>query len=92
MHKLIVEQSQNGYILTGKFNDSELISKVVIEEKEESDSELNAMRELLFTIKEYFGVYHSEHNEKNLTIEIERTQTKPPPTSKPSIGKTVFNP
>lgn len=74
MHKLIVEASQNGYILTGKFNDSDLISKVVIEEKDGEDAELTAMRDLLCAIKEYFDVYYSKHNEKNLMIEIEKTK------------------
>jgi hypothetical protein len=72
--KLIIESSQNGYILTGKFNDNDLISKVVIEEKDGEDSELEAMQDLLYAIKEYFGVYYSKHNEKNLVVEIEKTR------------------
>ena len=69
--KVIIEATQNGYILTGKFDNSELVSKVVIAEKDVLDSELVAMQELLYNIKEYFGVYYSKHNNKNLTIEIE---------------------
>ena len=71
--KLIIESTQNGYILTGKFNDNDFITKVVIEEKDEENSDLIVMQNLLYMIKEYFGVYYSKHNEKNLTIEIEKT-------------------
>jgi len=74
--KLVIEASQNGYILAGKFNDSDLISKIVIEEKDTNDSELIAMQDLLFAIKEYFGVYYSKHNAKNLVIEIEDKNEK----------------
>ena len=71
MQKLTVEQTNNGYILVGKFNDSEIKTKIVIEEKDEEHSDLLAMQELLWQIKEYFGVYNSKHNKKNLMIEIE---------------------
>jgi hypothetical protein len=69
--KLIIEQIKNGYILLGKFSDDLMNQqKIVIEEKESEDGELEAMQELLWQIKEYFGVYHSKHNKKNLIIEI----------------------
>ena len=70
--RLIIEQTSNGYILTGKFNDSDMISKVVIEENDEED--LEAMQEVLFTVKEYFGKYYSKHNKKNLEIEIKENK------------------
>jgi len=74
MQKLQIEQTNNGYIMTGKFNDSEEKTKIVIEEKDEEDSELIAMQDLLWQIKEYFGIYNSKHNKKNLNIEIEETK------------------
>lgn len=66
--KLMIEQTNNGFILQGKFDDtSGMLSKQVIEDK---DDELESMKELLYTVKEYFGCYNSKHNQKNLTIEI----------------------
>jgi len=70
MHKLTIEASSNGYILTGKFNDSEIVSKVVIETPDTENGELESMKQLLWEIREYFGVYYSKHNENNLEIEI----------------------
>ncbi len=74
MQKLTIEQTNNGYIMIGKFNDSEIKTKIVIEETDEEDSELIAMQDLLWQIKEYFGIYSSKHNKKNLNIEIEETK------------------
>ena len=72
MFRLVIEASQNGYILTGKFAENDMTSKVVIEESEnKEDADLEAMQNLLFTVKEYFGMYYSKHNKKNLVIEIE---------------------
>jgi hypothetical protein len=69
--KLIIEQTKNGFILSGKFNDDLMNQqKIVIEEEEKENSDLEAMEKLLWQIKEYFGVYYSKHNKKNLVIEI----------------------
>jgi len=70
MHKLTIESSSNGYILTGKFGSSEITSKVVIETPDTENGDLESMKQLLWEIKEYFGVYYSKHNENNLEIEI----------------------
>ena len=71
MTKLIIESTDNGYILSGKFENSDAISKIVIQDNAESDSDLDTMSALLHEVKEYFGIYYSKHNEKNLMIKIE---------------------
>jgi len=76
MNKLLIEQTRNGYILTGNFNESNNEkSKVVIEEKEIENGEMIAMQDLLYLIKEHFGVYYSKYNKENLVIEIEKNDT-----------------
>ena len=68
--KLEIVRGDNGFILKGRFGDSELITKHVIEEKDEEFGELEAMQNLLWEVMEYFGCYYSKHQKKNLTIEI----------------------
>jgi len=69
-YKLEIKKVNNGFILKGRFDDSEEIDERVIEESDLVDNELEVMRNLLFEVKEYFGVYYSKHNVKNLTIDV----------------------
>jgi len=69
MWKLEIKKVINGYILKGKFGDSDIVEEVLIEEKE---NELFAMQELLYQIKEYFACYYSKHNKENLIIKVEK--------------------
>lgn len=79
--KLEISKADNGYILKGKFNDSDIETQVIIEEKEgavyddNKDSaqfhDLSAMEELLYNVKNYFAIYYSKHNKRNLIIKIE---------------------
>jgi len=69
MSKLKIERVSNGYILTGQFGDSEIISKELIEDENPME-ELTTMKELLLEVKAYFGIYYSKHNEENLIVEI----------------------
>ena len=79
--KLEIRKVNNGYVLRGKFGDSELITEEVIEEKDEDiysqDSnryllayDLTAMKDVLYLIMEYFGTFHSKHNRRNLEVRI----------------------
>ncbi len=68
--ELEIKKADNGYILKGRFGDSEQVSYRIIEEEDDEDGELKAMEKLLYEVKEYFGVYYSKHNKKNLIIEI----------------------
>jgi len=68
--KLEIKRVSNGYILSGKFGDSDVKTDLLIEELEEEDSELKAMKKLLWEITNYFGIFWSKHNKKNLNIEI----------------------
>jgi uncharacterized protein (UPF0262 family) len=74
--KLEIKKVTNGYIVKGKFNDSKIANEVVIEEEEQSKSELLAMQQLLFLVKDYFACYNSKHNKENLIIEIEKNEEK----------------
>jgi len=76
MQKLQIEQTENGYIIVGKFNDNEEKTKIVIEEQDDDGAGLIAMQCLLWQIKEYFGIYNSKHNKKNLVIEIESNKSE----------------
>jgi hypothetical protein len=77
--KLEIKKVNNGYILKGKFGDSDIVSEQVIEENgddiystdEMMSSNLNAIQNVLYEVMEYFGVYYSDHNKRNLKIEIE---------------------
>ena len=73
--KLEIKKVSNGYILRGRFDNGETISTLIIQEKGVEGDELEAMEKLLWEIKEYFGVYYSKHNKKNLVIEIQENET-----------------
>lgn len=68
--KLKIKKVTNGYILKGKFGDSDIITELVIEENNTSDTSLEAMSHVLYEVKEYFGIYYSKHNKQNLEINI----------------------
>jgi len=71
MWKLEIERVENGYILKGKFNGAEEETSVVVAEGENEFSDLESMRDLLYQIKEYFGVYYSKHSKRNIVINQE---------------------
>ena len=69
---LNIERAFNGYILTGT-NTNDCPYKLIIEEKEEADSnlvEFKAMQSLFYQIMEYFGVFNSKHNKYRLEIKV----------------------
>lgn len=69
-----IEKGTNGYILQGKFGDSEIIQKEVIEIKdmgiEEGLAERKAMQELCWSLMDYFAVFNSKHDKYRLDIRV----------------------
>ncbi len=75
--QLEIESVSNGYIIKGQSTDLDRVNVVeVIIKPETEEGDLEAMQELLYKIKEYFGVYHSKHNKKNLEINIVENKEK----------------
>jgi len=69
--KLEIRKVNNGYILKGKFNDTDIVSEVLIENTNETEfNKEETMKKLLCEVKDYFGIYYSKHNKKNLKIEV----------------------
>jgi len=77
--ELKIRKVQNGYILEHEDENEEddyFSQEEVIEEKDtspifdESHGELEAMKEVLWKVKDYFGVSYSKHNKRNIVIEI----------------------
>lgn len=70
MDDLIVKHCDNGYIIC--YYDEELgkEKKIIFEDQYTEIGDLEAMKNLLWFIKEHFGVFHSKHNKQNLVIEI----------------------
>lgn len=71
--ELHITKAKNGYYMMWQEEvEREVINhQEVFEEKDGEDEEIECMRRLLLRIKEYFGVYYSKHNQKNLVVEIE---------------------
>jgi len=75
--ELNIRRVQNGFVLKYTPDEGEEgceKSEFVINFDEDADdekqAELKAMEKLLWQVKEYFGVYWSKHNKRNLNIEI----------------------
>ena len=76
--KLEIRKVDNGYILRGRTReDAPPIAiddiEIVVETLDTEFSELESMQKLLYEVKEYFAVYYSKHDKKNVIIEIEET-------------------
>lgn len=72
-----ISKAENGYICEWyeEIEDNHLTKKqYVIEELECEYCELQAMRDLLYFIKEYFGLYHSKHDKFNLYVEVKEEE------------------
>ena len=70
--KLEITKVENGFTVKKFCEELDREQIEVYEEKEmEINSELECMKNLLWDIKEYFGVNHSKHNKVNLNINIE---------------------
>lgn len=66
-----IESVNNGYEVSYKGGDFE--GKVVFQEKEnyEPDIDKSHVVDMLYDVLEYFGVFYSKHNKKNITIKYE---------------------
>lgn len=73
--KIEVSRADNGYILKYR-NDNGAISVDVVEEEDSQFGELEACRQMLLIVKEYFGIYYSDHNEINLNIEVKKNENR----------------
>ena len=72
--KLRIERIGNGFIV--KFRDENgNKEKMAFEEMEDAPDELDATRSMLHFVLDYFGIYQSKHNARNLVIEVRNTST-----------------
>lgn len=65
-----ITEVDNGYILEWQ---DEIDEKEIIVHKEvysSNECELECMKKVLIRIKEYFGMFYSKHENKNLIIEV----------------------
>ena len=63
--KLEIRKADNGYILTGKFGDSDMVSEMLIEE---DDDELSAIEDVLWGVLDYFGCVGNKWDEEKIGI------------------------
>ena len=74
--EITVRKADNGYLLMWEDESEDgsglIKHTTVIEEK--TDKELESMEEVLFAVKEFFGVYYSKHNKENLMVGIKKTE------------------
>lgn len=68
---LSITKVANGYLVI--YNEDGIGIKKVFEEQDTEDGELECTKNLLYYIKEHFGVYYSKHNKNNLVLNIEKT-------------------
>lgn len=74
---LTIKKVSNGYVLEypDDLDDETRTTReniiLVVEEQDREDGELEAAQKMLQEVKEYFGIYHSKHNKKNLVVKIE---------------------
>lgn len=74
MVKLEIEHAENGYIVSwmDEYDDgTPLPKKRVVREFDNEFGELEAMQELLYEVKDFFGVGYNKHASKNLVIKFE---------------------
>lgn len=69
---LTITKGKNGYVLSHKdeFGNPQVF---VIQESDWDDNvELEAMKDVLWNISEYFGIYFSKHSPINLNITLDK--------------------
>lgn len=67
--KLEIRKVENGFVLAGRFGDSEEIEELVVEEEEESSVEAGA--NLLWEVMDYFNLGGSKHDATRLGVAID---------------------
>lgn len=79
---LEIKRIHNGFILKGKFGDSEIVDEhAIIHENDdiydkdiEFANNLSLTKRVLETIQEWMGTYYSKHNNRNISIIIEENK------------------
>ena len=74
---IAVERVTNGYICWWYDEDEEgkpFIQSQVFEEVDMENGELEATMNMLYFVKEHFGVHFSKHNKFNLDISIKKNK------------------
>jgi len=77
-----IKKVENGFILT-RLDQEDMEDNVenkdyVFEYKEDLDGEdndLEAVQRMLYELLEYFAIFYSKHNKKNIKVEIENNKT-----------------
>ncbi len=72
--KIEVVRCVNGYRICyyDEMEDEVMVKhEEVFQEKDTETGELECMQELLYYIKEHFGIYYSKHSKHNIVINIE---------------------
>jgi hypothetical protein len=74
---LRVTNCVNGYRATWleECEDETRVMEMVFEAADTEIGELEAMKNLLWFVKEHFGIYLNKHNQQNLVIEIQDMNT-----------------
>jgi len=73
-----IKKVENGFILEKHDNEDGGIMESVFEYKEDLDGEdndLEAVQRMLYELLEYFAIFYSKHNKKNIKVEIENNKT-----------------
>ena len=72
-----IKKVENGYIceIPEELAEGENTIKLY-QETDKENSELETMKELLYDIKEYFGIFNSKHKKFNLNIYIEENKNE----------------
>ena len=71
--RLLVQKADNGFFCEWyeENDDKETDCKnVVFEESDKETGEFACMANLLYFVKEHFGIYYSKHNKYNLEIKV----------------------
>jgi hypothetical protein len=66
--KVTIKYVDNGFIVTGPNPNAEGDISLVFEQKHEGD--LKHIKYMLYQVLEFFGIYYSKHNEKNVVIKV----------------------
>jgi hypothetical protein len=65
-YSIKITKADNGFIC--EWQEDDIKHEQVFEEKDSEDDDLNCVNDMLWFVKEHFGVFWSKHNKKNLKI------------------------
>ena len=67
---LKIRRVSNGWILEAP-NDNDVITEEVIQEEETEEGELEAGKDMLLAVADYFGLLGSRHDKKRIRVVLE---------------------